>query len=1366
MAVHGNDVYIGGRFDKVASAGSDQFVGINSATGANLNLNIGDFNDTVRDFKVTSTAIYVVGDFTSWSGVDRKYVAKFDLDGNLDNSFNPGVNITGIGYGPYMLAVEVSGNSVYLGGYFTLTSGGVTRLGICKLNSDTGAIDSAFRGLNSGNSGINKIMLDPEGGLWITPDETYYSSTSAGPGYCNYGRLVKLNANTGNPDFSQKWALQQVIVGINGRDGIPPPIGMTSSTMLISDVSESLGLRAAGGTILGSDFLPPGGVDVGRVAKGHSQSSGTLDACFDGTNYWLAIQSAQDFREADGSFSDPKLYDNQSVTSLVKVNSSGDLLTDFSYPSMQSLMASIGVAQTGDTLRHYELTTNVAYYGSSVYALTAGYTTSSSNLSMSVLTKINPSTNSVVIKRRVDGPAGSTAFFIQNGRYLYFYGRPNHQHKSATGTSAQQDASVVQGGCLVEYDMETDAWRTILATLPGYTATTSIIYGLCYLDGYLYATGPLGVYKVNVTTGAIDSTFNTNVLTSPLIAMRAIETDGTSIYLGLSGTYKTKTGVAKISAAGVLDSAFTSTLTSGQATSLFYSGTLGNLAVSRSSNIGIDFLNLSTGAKAYNKRVQGPAGRIKTVNGKVLLAGMSPDSGVYYPTDYATEFGSSLVNAYTVWQIAKNWDGYSYYPGQLQQGISWIRGNGTTSSISVNASQEKAYLAGRFGTLTAYPSGTVSTRPRLAKINLADMTVDNTFVPASCSVDLSFVHCVGSNVYVSPNGASSPTYNGTAIYPIFLVDGTSGTLDQAFSAKIEKGFMGFNNLPSVSKVYYSGSGSIFCMGTFAGYGYQDRIALAKVNLRTGLLDSKWLPQAITSGEHPNSSIGRARNIVVSEDGKSVYAGMLNGSYSSLRRYNAYDGRTETVAHVPSQTGMRVLGTKLYATHSASMPCRSSAFSVINSLTFGVSLYVGVGDNGQILTSPDGTTWTARTSGTTAHLYGVAYDGAGRFVAVGAGGVALTSVNGTTWQACSGAGSADLNAVTYGSSKFVAVGRDGQVAKSSDGQNFSATSVTSEDLYGVTFGASKFVAVGTSGKIMTSADATTWAARTSGVSARLLGASYGTTTSSGTLFAAVGEGGALLTSADGVTWTQQSSGLSDTVYGCSFANGALYLLGSLDRYSRNLSGSWTNVTGRSSRSIVYTAVSNKVISAGVETPLTNIKGQYAVLVNQVWTSGTATTPGTVTATSSVTATTAQGVACLDISTGLLNTAFSTATGATGAVYDAFPSGAFVYLVGDFTAWKGASHTRIVKVNASDAQVAAGWSAGTGLNNTGQCVIISQSGAVYVSGNFSTYNGVSIPTNTFIVKLDANGTRDTLFTAPTVASNSVPYEIIEAKISNKF
>lgn len=77
------------------------------------------------------------------------------------------------------------------------------------------------------------------------------------------------------------------------------------------------------------------------------------------------------------------------------------------------------------------------------------------------------------------------------------------------------------------------------------------------------------------------------------------------------------------------------------------------------------------------------------------------------------------------------------------------------------------------------------------------------------------------------------------------------------------------------------------------------------------------------------------------------------------------------------------------------------------------LAVAVGENGRVYTSTDGTTWTARTSGTTADLLGVAYGG-GLWVAVGNAAddeFVITSSDGTTWTS-SAIGTAQINDVVF------------------------------------------------------------------------------------------------------------------------------------------------------------------------------------------------------------------------------------------------------------------------------------------------------------------------------------------------------------------
>jgi len=73
--------------------------------------------------------------------------------------------------------------------------------------------------------------------------------------------------------------------------------------------------------------------------------------------------------------------------------------------------------------------------------------------------------------------------------------------------------------------------------------------------------------------------------------------------------------------------------------------------------------------------------------------------------------------------------------------------------------------------------------------------------------------------------------------------------------------------------------------------------------------------------------------------------------------------------------------------------------------------VTVGESGTILTSPDGTTWTERTSGTPEYLIGVTY-GNGLFVTVGYLGTIFTSTDGTSWTKRTSGTSKYLRGVTY------------------------------------------------------------------------------------------------------------------------------------------------------------------------------------------------------------------------------------------------------------------------------------------------------------------------------------------------------------------
>lgn len=97
-----------------------------------------------------------------------------------------------------------------------------------------------------------------------------------------------------------------------------------------------------------------------------------------------------------------------------------------------------------------------------------------------------------------------------------------------------------------------------------------------------------------------------------------------------------------------------------------------------------------------------------------------------------------------------------------------------------------------------------------------------------------------------------------------------------------------------------------------------------------------------------------------------------------------------------------------------------------------SQFIAVGENGAIVTSPDGIAWTLRSSGVTSTLYGAAAS-LSRLVVVGTSGTIVTSDdNGVTWSPQSSGTTYRLNSVAWTGAEFVAVGSNGKAFRSSDG----------------------------------------------------------------------------------------------------------------------------------------------------------------------------------------------------------------------------------------------------------------------------------------------------------------------------------------------
>jgi len=242
----------------------------------------------------------------------------------------------------------------------------------------------------------------------------------------------------------------------------------------------------------------------------------------------------------------------------------------------------------------------------------------------------------------------------------------------------------------------------------------------------------------------------------------------------------------------------------------------------------------------------------------------------------------------------------------------------------------------------------------------------------------------------------------------------------------------------------------------------------------------------------------------------------------------------------------------------------------------LSLFVAVGANGLISTSPDGTIWTERKRGQFPDLTDIVWDGA-KFVAVGSGGEIVVSSNGTQWNTVS-TGS-DLENVTWTGSKFVAVGGFGKVwsstdgiswtcevtgnnsldflrdvasspggymvggqtyfHSSADGVNWTRTSLGGF-LDGVIWSGTQFVGVGNHGlstsTIVTSPDGINITLRTEPANKDLFDLVW-----TGAQHVAVGADGTVITSPDAITWTSRTSGTISHLYGVAWSGSLLRLV---------------------------------------------------------------------------------------------------------------------------------------------------------------------------------------------------------------------------------
>jgi hypothetical protein len=140
---------------------------------------------------------------------------------------------------------------------------------------------------------------------------------------------------------------------------------------------------------------------------------------------------------------------------------------------------------------------------------------------------------------------------------------------------------------------------------------------------------------------------------------------------------------------------------------------------------------------------------------------------------------------------------------------------------------------------------------------------------------------------------------------------------------------------------------------------------------------------------------------------------------------------------------------------------------LSGLATSTNMIVAVGDQGLIITSPDGTTWTKRASGTTSGLFRVRCL-CGMFLALGENGTILKSTNGVSWSSVASGTTEWLNDAVMITNTCYIVGNNGTVLASTNYVNWTNVGcITSRSLYGAATQNGQLIVVGLAGTILRS-----------------------------------------------------------------------------------------------------------------------------------------------------------------------------------------------------------------------------------------------------------------------------------------------------------
>ncbi|MEN9301921.1 MAG: hypothetical protein RL264_350 [Bacteroidota bacterium] len=283
--------------------------------------------------------IIIGGDFTSFNGFFRKRIARLNPNGSLDYSFNPGDGFNG-----YIrtIKLQIDGKIIVVGDFSKYD--GITTSEIIRLNPD-GSRDYSFNPEIGLSCQVNSACLQPDGKIIIGIDSsTYENSLGRGIARLNTDGTIDHSFNLSQMYASWVYRLEIQQDGkiIAGGDNIT--IGGTTPRLvrLNSDGSidqsfnigtgfnatiYSTAIQSDGKIIVIGYFTTFNGTSVNHLAR--LNLDGSLDASFvqnSGLNSIRCIDIQSDGKILIGGSTNPN---NFQLPYLVRLNSDGSLDNTF-----------------------------------------------------------------------------------------------------------------------------------------------------------------------------------------------------------------------------------------------------------------------------------------------------------------------------------------------------------------------------------------------------------------------------------------------------------------------------------------------------------------------------------------------------------------------------------------------------------------------------------------------------------------------------------------------------------------------------------------------------------------------------------------------------------------------------------------------------------------------------------------------------------------------------------------------------------------------------------------------------------------------------------------------------------------------------